>query len=194
MGLRAFVSGDVKHNGKAEDAVENIKNESNSEGNEVIAATEGTVVNMEYCVLDDLAGEIVRVNLEHLQKKNKITHAWVLTIHKFQGSEAETIVYCLSGSNNESWRHVYTAVTRGRKSVVIVGSFEDLKRAVKKKPIQRQTTLDEKVKKLLTKVEKMKEKEKEEQNEAEKMEVDNPGPSKMNQTSIKTYLSPIKPP
>ena len=44
----------------------------------------------------------------------------------------KVIVYGLSGSGYESWRHVYTAVTRGKKKVVIVGSYRQLEKAVKK--------------------------------------------------------------
>ena len=143
--IRAICRGDVKSNGNAEDT---------SGETESVAASEGVKVNMEYHVLDDLAGEIIRVNLNQLIKKTKITHAWALSIHKFQGSESETIVYGLSGSKHESWRHVYTAVTRGRKSVVIVGSYRDLEAAVKRKPIKRQTALGEKVRTLMCQVEK----------------------------------------
>ena len=82
------------------------------EGDEVEGEGEGAMVSQEYHVLDDLAGDIVRARLDLLIKKTKITHAWALSIHKFQGSEADCIVYGLSGSGYESWKHVYTAVTR----------------------------------------------------------------------------------
>ena len=59
------------------------------------------------------------------------------------------IIYGLSGSGYESWRHVYTAVTRGKRRVVIVGSYQQLERAVKKKPTRRQTALGERVRKML---------------------------------------------
>ena len=45
---------------------------------------EGAMVSQEYHVLDDLAGDIVRARLDLLIKKTKITHAWALSIHKFQ--------------------------------------------------------------------------------------------------------------
>ena len=40
-------------------------------------------------------------------------------------------------------------IVRGKKNVVIVGSYEDLEKAVKKKPIMRQTSLAEKVRKMV---------------------------------------------
>jgi DNA helicase B len=67
----------------------------------------------------------------------KPQHAWALTIHKFQGSETDTVVYGVSGNRHETWQHVYTAVTRGRKRVVIVGSRKDLHAAVNRKPHHR---------------------------------------------------------
>ena len=145
--IRAICRADVKSSGTADDT---------SGDTDSVSAPEGVKVNMEYHVLDDLAGEIIRVNLNQLIKKTKISHAWALSIHKFQGSESGTIVYGLSGSNHESWKHVYTAVTRGRKKVVIVGSYTDLENAVKRKPIKRQTALGEKVRSLMSQVEREK--------------------------------------
>ena len=72
--------------------------------------------------LDDCGGEIIRVDVDEISKKCKLCHAWALTIHKFQGSEVDTILYLLSDSNPyENWQHVYTAVTRGKKNVFIIG-------------------------------------------------------------------------
>ena len=147
--IRAVCRGDVTSSGNAEDEA--------GDENAVVAASEGVKVSREYYVLDDLSGDIIRASPDMLVKKTKITHAWALSIHKFQGSEADTIVYGLSGSNYESWKHVYTAVTRGRKNVVIVGRYQDLEKAVKKKPIRRQTALTEKVRKLMGTVAKKKE-------------------------------------
>ena len=113
---------------------------------------EGAKESKEYWVLDDLAGEVVRASPDVLQKKTKIAHAWALSIHKFQGSEADTIVYGLSGSGYESWRHVYTAVTRGKRRVVVVGTWAMLERAVKKKPGRRQTALQERVRRMVAEV------------------------------------------
>ena len=49
----------------------------------------GSTSSREYFVLDDLTGEVIRACPKLLVKKTKITHAWALSIHKFQGSEAE---------------------------------------------------------------------------------------------------------
>merc|ERR1712002_970559 len=81
---------------------------------------------VKYFVLDDFCGNTIRVEERSLLSKSKLRHAWAITIHKFQGSEAENIVYCLTGSPYEDWRYVYTAVTRGRKNVITVGSCKHL--------------------------------------------------------------------
>jgi len=102
----------------------------------------------EYFVLDDLKGEVIRTCPKLLEKKTKMTHAWALSIHKYQGSEAEVVIYTLSGRKSENWHHVYTAVTRAKRSVVIVGSYQELQKAIRKKPY-RQTMLKERVRKML---------------------------------------------
>lgn len=102
-----------------------------------------------YYELDDLTGEIIRPNSDQFRKFCKPAHAWALTIHKFQGSEADTVVYGVSDSKNENWQHVYTAVTRGKKKVIIVGTWDNLRDAVRRKPRPRQTALAEKVQKFL---------------------------------------------
>ncbi len=40
-------------------------------------------------------------------------------------------MYVLSGSHYETWQHVYTAVTRGKKHVIIIGTYAELEQAVK---------------------------------------------------------------
>ena len=80
----------------------------------------------EYLELDDLSGGIYRPHYKAFKKLCKPCHAWALTIHKFQGSETDNVVYGVSSSKFETWQHVYTAVTRGKKMVTIVGKYADL--------------------------------------------------------------------
>ena len=148
--IRAEVTGMVKWKKKDKDdkKVKGKKEQHHDDGDQEMVMKKKT-----YWVLDDLAGGYVRVLRADLIKKTKIIHAYALTIHKMQGSEADTIVYGLSGSMYENWQHVYTAVTRGKKNVIIVGSYEDLRKAIQEnRKIDRQTALGEKVKKLLEKV------------------------------------------
>jgi hypothetical protein len=149
--IRASVAGYV-NNISTENKSETLSNDDQKElpikpnENHLV---EANVSKTKYEVLDDLSGETIRVEYKSLMKKSKPIHAWAITIHKFQGSEADSVVYGLSGSHVESWRHVYTAVTRGKKNVTIVGSFNELQQAVKKLPVQKQTTLREKIQNML---------------------------------------------
>ncbi|XP_058629436.1 DNA helicase B-like isoform X2 [Onychostoma macrolepis] len=101
-----------------------------------------------YLTLDDKNGRVVTCNYRELQRDCKLRHAWARTIHTFQGSEAETIVFVL-GSRGENWQHVYTAVTRGQKRVYVVGRNGDLKRAIEKKITPRNTRLRGRVKEIV---------------------------------------------
>ncbi|KAL4233669.1 hypothetical protein ACF0H5_008351 [Mactra antiquata] len=85
---------------------------------------------------------IFYVDKQQLRKSCKIRHAWARTIHTFQGSETDTVVYIVgNGSWRQNWQHVYTAVTRGRKSVFIIGQDLILRKAIKRSEIKRQTSL-----------------------------------------------------
>lgn len=94
-----------------------------------------------YLTLDDDNGCVVTCSYSELQRVCKLRHAWARTIHTFQGSEAETIVYVLGDSIAQNWQHVYTAVTRGQKRVYVVGREQDLEGAIKRWIIPRNTRL-----------------------------------------------------
>lgn len=47
-----------------------------------------------------------------------------------QGSESDTVVYYVGDHKLQNWKHVYTAVTRGRKAVFLVGKESELRLAV----------------------------------------------------------------
>ena len=51
-----------------------------------------------------------------------------------QGSEAGTVVYVVGSPNNQTWQHVYTAVTRGKKQVYILTRQSYLQTAVLNTP------------------------------------------------------------
>ena len=82
--IRAFCRASVVA-GNDEDEQENVSPVKTSEPGK----PSGSTSSREYFVLDDLSGEVIRACPKLLVKKTKITHAWALSIHKFQGSEAE---------------------------------------------------------------------------------------------------------
>ncbi|KAI1882256.1 hypothetical protein AGOR_G00248810 [Albula goreensis] len=100
-----------------------------------------------YLTLDDHDGREVTVCFRELRRECRPQHAWARTIHTFQGSEAETVVYVLGNGCGQSWRHVYTAVTRGKKRVYVVSTEAGMKTAVEtKNKTKRQTKLEALVK------------------------------------------------
>ncbi|XP_070568119.1 DNA helicase B-like [Ptychodera flava] len=85
----------------------------------------------------------LRVDFREVRKKCKVKHSWARTIHTYQGSESETVVYVVGRSILQNWQHVYTAVTRGKNQVYIVSSPWQLSKAIDKKPHMRNTRLYE---------------------------------------------------
>ncbi|XP_038833985.1 uncharacterized protein LOC120032115 [Salvelinus namaycush] len=65
------------------------------------------------------------------------------------GSETETIVYVLGDGSVQTWKHVYTAVTRGQKRVYVIAKKEGMASAIKRHIIPRDTRLETLVKELL---------------------------------------------
>ncbi|XP_032894153.1 DNA helicase B-like [Amblyraja radiata] len=96
-----------------------------------------------YLLLDDKENKQILVNFEELKKKCKLAHAWARTIHTFQGSEADTVVYVVGSAGRQNWQHIYTAVTRGRKRVYVVTSEAHFIKAMTARVHQRNTRLRE---------------------------------------------------
>lgn len=57
---------------------------------------------------------------------------YALTCHRAQGSDFDTVIVSLDGKIDRSW--LYTATTRGRRQVVLVGTKEQLDRAIATPP------------------------------------------------------------
>lgn len=67
-----------------------------------------------------------------------------MTFLLLQGSEIDTVVYVLGSPIYQDWQHVYTAVTRGVRQVIVVNDPNHLKKAVTvNEPFQRKTKLRE---------------------------------------------------
>ena len=56
----------------------------------------------------------------------QLEHAWAVTVHKSQGSEFKAVILCLSDTPNElQYRNLlYTAFTRAKELMVVVGKSE----------------------------------------------------------------------
>ncbi|XP_075065584.1 DNA helicase B [Mixophyes fleayi] len=89
------------------------------------------------------------LNYKALRSRSGLQHAWARTIHTFQGSEEDTVVYVLGATGRQNWKHVYTAVTRGRKRVYIIAKGCQLDQAVANKSRERKTRLQKRLKDVL---------------------------------------------
>ncbi|KAM8971976.1 DNA helicase B [Pelodytes ibericus] len=91
------------------------------------------------------------LSYDALRSRSGLRHAWARTIHTFQGSEEDTVVYVLGPSGRQNWKHIYTAVTRGRKRVYVVAKSDQLNQAIANKARERKTRLQQRLNELFAK-------------------------------------------
>jgi exodeoxyribonuclease V alpha subunit len=91
-------------------------------------------------IVADFDGRSVEITSEGL---DDIIPAYVTTIHKSQGSEYPAVIIALHHQHFIMLQRnlLYTAVTRGKQLVVIVGSKRALSRAVKNATVRRRCTM-----------------------------------------------------
>ncbi|NXF84987.1 HELB helicase, partial [Eubucco bourcierii] len=94
-----------------------------------------------FLTISSTCGSTFHVKYKALKKLCHIKHAWARTIHTFQGSEENTVVYVVGNPGRQHWQHVYTAVTRGRCRVYVIAEEQHLRRAVTNKNLPRKTRL-----------------------------------------------------
>ena len=76
-------------------------------------------------------------------KELNLAHAWALTVHKFQGSEIPWCIIPVHRSNGSlvaTRQHLYTAISRGKQGVVLVGSWQEVEAVVSRTREQRRWT------------------------------------------------------
>ena len=79
---------------------------------------------------------------------NKLKHAYIISIHKSQGSEFDTVILLLSMSYYRMLyrKLIYTAVTRAKRKLILIGEAEALKLGVENNnELIRKTSLKEKL-------------------------------------------------
>ncbi|XP_074125813.1 DNA helicase B [Sminthopsis crassicaudata] len=97
--------------------------------------------NGRFLTINNMAGLEVTVDFKKLMNFCHIRHAWARTIHTFQGSEEDTVVYVIGKAGRQHWQHVYTAITRGRSRVYVIAEESQLQKAVKQNSFPRKTRL-----------------------------------------------------
>ena len=94
----------------------------------------------EKAIIVDYQGTIVFYNYDEL---NELSLAYALSVHKAQGSEYQITYFILSSNNIRMLNKnlIYTAITRAKKKIVIIGDKEILYEGIKKNQKIRNTTL-----------------------------------------------------
>ena len=99
------------------------------------------VVKSPLCITVDFGDTLGDFTTEILQD---LDHAWCVSVHKAQGSEYDS-VYCVASAQNPHMLYkklLYTAVSRAKKKLVLLGNKSSFERRVKMRERHtRQTTL-----------------------------------------------------
>ena len=100
-----------------------------------------------------------RVNLDGKSGFHDMKLAYAITIHKSQGSEYEKVLFCLTMSDSQMlYRNlIYTAISRARQEVKIVGEMEAIDIALKQEAPARNSGLVERVERKMQMIEEKRE-------------------------------------
>ncbi|MBQ9625283.1 MAG: AAA family ATPase, partial [Clostridia bacterium] len=132
------------------DKVMQIKNNygiewTDSEGNE-----DSGIFNGDMGVVSDVNSKAEMLSVRFDDGKNvqypfadldQLIHAYAITVHKSQGSEFDTVLIVLNAPAPLLTRNLlYTAVTRAKKKLYVLGSKETLKKMIDNNIVQRRYT------------------------------------------------------
>lgn len=131
----------------------NNKNENIVNGDTLLIDKTVPTVNNPYTVNnvkrvpDSVAVEMLGNNEKRMLPYNVVSSmppAYAITIHKSQGSEYDTVFLNITDSEiMHNKKLIYTAVTRAKTKLVIMGHYDSFKRFCKKEAIARDTLLAE---------------------------------------------------
>jgi len=88
----------------------------------------------------------------HADNFNFTSLSYACSVHKTQGSEYQNVILVLEKGMNQAFltnQLIYTAITRAKKSLTILGDFDTFYQGINKKNIVRKTTLTSKIKEQL---------------------------------------------
>ncbi|XP_067947525.1 DNA helicase B-like [Watersipora subatra] len=102
--------------------------------------------SQERWILESEDGMIICALRSNLMRECRMKPSWCRTIHTFQGSEIKHLAYVVGAAGRQNWQHVYTAVTRGKSSVTIIGEEANLRKAINTCHLRRFCCLEEKLK------------------------------------------------
>jgi hypothetical protein len=79
-------------------------------------------------------------------KKPRMIHNYATTVHKSQGSEADTVIFVLDARDCAKIHKrnlLYTAITRAKKRCIVIGLEDNLIKMIRREPEKRHTTVNE---------------------------------------------------
>ena len=100
-------------------------------------------LSVDFSVNNNLDGKNKTVIYDFIDVYENIMHAYALSIHKAQGSEFNNVVVLFHQSHYMMLKKnlLYTAITRGKKNVVIFGTFKAFGIAMNSKEEKRNSGL-----------------------------------------------------
>lgn len=113
------------------------------------------IVNGDIGIVQSVSDKIITVlfsdpdrEVEILKKEQNLLHAYCITCHRFQGSEAPVIIIPVHNQFNyflsNAW--IYTAISRAKSICVTVGTFVTIEKAIRNRvPNNRKTKLKERL-------------------------------------------------
>lgn len=112
---------------------------------------ETAIVNGDIGIIKNISSKIITVlfsdpdrEVEILKKEQHLLHAYAITCHRFQGSEAPVIIIPVHSQFNyfltNSW--IYTAISRAKVICITIGNFGTIEKAIRNRlPNNRLTML-----------------------------------------------------
>lgn len=87
----------------------------------------------------DFEGKTVLLGLEEMNENVQL--AYIMTVHKAQGSQSNICVIILGSLSTKFWSRdsIYTAITRSKQKVIILGSNHIMNKLIEKKPPKRKS-------------------------------------------------------
>lgn len=90
---------------------------------------------------------LVYYDISQIERDELLDHSYAVTVHKSQGSEYDWVIIPLAQAHVRSWysNMIYTAMTRARKGVILIGSRDILSEAISSPRPPRATRLRDEI-------------------------------------------------
>lgn len=95
----------------------------------------------------DGESKVVYYDISQIEQDELLDHSYAVTIHKSQGSEYDWVIIPLAQRHVRSWysNMIYTAMTRARKGVILIGNRDILREAISSPRPPRATRLRDEI-------------------------------------------------